>query len=214
MIKINFTALALLSLISLPSIAAEDKPFEITPLIGYRFGGDFEIKSDDGTQGIKAKEDVSYGLLFAWPYDNKRQNELILSHYDTKLSKTNGIFSPTEPDNGDVDAGLAVTYFHVGGNVPVTDGSSPVRISGGLGLTYLSPHDDKLNSETKFSMNLGLNKKFPLSESISFRLGSRLYGTFFNSDSATFCGPDKCGLYVSSSVWVQAEVNAGLTFAF
>lgn len=205
----------LLAFILLPLSAftqAENTPtgIEITPLIGYRMGGDFDVKQDSqaSLSSIQIEDNTSYGLLIAWPFNNKQSGEFLISHYNTNFN------SYSNDDELLSDNGLGVTYYHLGGNVPISGGALPFWLTGGLGLTHLSPDDKELSNETRFSMNIGLNTQFALSEVISLRLGGRVYGTFFNSDSAVFCGSEACKVYISSNLWIQSEVNAGLTFKF
>jgi hypothetical protein len=193
-------------LVTTPSLAKTTSTFEVTPLIGYRFGGDFDVVKDDSASKVKLVEDVSYGLLTAWAYDRTRQGEFLLTHYNTKFSE-NSDFVPSDDE-------LSVTYAHVGGNVKVSQGTFPVYVTGGLGLTHFSPKGAQLDSETRFSMNIGLTSKIPISEQLSFQVGGRVYGTFFNSDSSIFCNQASCLVSISSDIWFQSEVTAGLSFAF
>jgi len=187
--------------------AYEANSFEITPLIGYRFGGDFEANDEASTTSkIKLSEEINYGLLFAWDFDRKRQGEFLINHYNSQFSQA---VDPIASNNN-----IAITYAHIGGNVPISDGYLPVYITGGLGLTHLSPEDSLLDDETRFSMNIGIATKIPVSEHLSFRLGGRVYATFFNSDSTIFCNEETCAISISSDLWIQSEVNAGLTFTF
>jgi len=109
---------------------------------------------------------------------------------------------------------LAITYAHIGGNVPISYGAVPLFITGGFGLTHFSPEDSLLANETRFSMNVGLATKISVTESLSLRFGGRLYATLFNSDSAIFCNEENCAISISSDLWIQSEVNAGVTFTF
>lgn len=197
-----------LLILSFPALADTELPIEITPHIGYRFGGDFD--NTDPVAKIKLREDMSYGLLVAWPFDNKRQGEFLISHYDTSFSQKSDSVTTNLVSNND----LGITYMHLGGNVPVSDGALPMWVSGGLGLTHMSPDDKTLDDETRFSINIGLNTKVELNENLSLHFGGRIYATFFNSESAIFCDTDLCSIYISNDIWVQSEVNAGLTFSF
>ena len=196
----------LLVVTSMPSLAKQELNFEITPLIGYRFGGDFNTSRDKVHNRIELSEETSYGLLTAWSFDRKRQGEFLISHYNTTFSQAD--------DFAASNTGLGITYAHLGGNVSVSDGPVPFYVTGGLGLTHLAPKDEQLSNETRFSVNVGLATKIELSEHISLRVDSRIYATFFNSDSAMFCDVETCAIYISSSMWFQTEVNAGITFRF
>jgi len=180
---------------------------EVTSLVGYRFGDGVDTASNgtDISRRLKLKEETSYGVLFAWGYDKKRQGELLISHYTSQPVKN---LSPVTNNN------LSVTYAHVGGNVPVFDGVTPLFITGGLGFTHFSPENALLNKETHFSLNIGLASKITLSNSISIRVGSRIYATLLNSDSQIFCHVDNCAISISSDLWVQSEINAGITVSF
>ena len=190
--------------LSFASFAAYANNIEITPLLGYRFGGDFETIED--ARDIKLSDKASLGALIAWPFDSQRQGELLLSHYESEFDDAN-ILSTDSTDIG-------VSYLHLGGNVQLHQGVVPFWLSDGIGLTHFSPDGDEYDSETKFSANLGLNSRFPLGENISLRLGARIYGTLFNSDTKLFCNTDTCALTISSELWVQSELNAGITFKF
>ncbi len=180
---------------------------EITPLVGYRFGGDFEAVDETSTTSkIKLSEEINYGLLFAWDFDHKRQGEFLINHYTSQFSQ---IAESIASNNN-----IGITYAHIGGNVPISDGYLPLYITGGLGLTHLSPEDSLLDKETRFSMNVGIATKIPVSEHLSLRFGGRVYATFFNSDSRIFCNEENCAISISSNLWIQSEVNAGLTFTF
>ncbi|QBG36704.1 outer membrane protein [Litorilituus sediminis] len=192
--------------VAMPAIAKEKNEFEITPFIGYRFGGDFDITKDEQVSRVKLTEELSYGLITAWSYDRLRQGELLLSHYNANFSE-NSDFSPSDND-------IAITYAHIGGNVAVSQSSVPLFVTGGLGFTHFSPKESGLDSETRFSMNLGLMTKMPLSENLSVQMSGRLYGTFFNSDSSIFCDDANCLISISSDIWVQTEVTVGLSYAF
>ncbi len=98
--------------------------------------------------------------------------------------------------------------------MPISEGPIPLYLIGGFGLTHLSPKDSQLNNETRFSVNIGLASKISLSENVSLRLDSRMYGTFFNSDSAIFYDVETCAIYISSDIWFQSEVSAGITYRF
>lgn len=191
---------------SIPAIAAQPLNLEITPLIGYRFGGDFNTSRDAVHNKIELSEETSYGLLTSWSVDPKRKGEFLISHYETSFSEADDFIASNTP--------LSITYAHIGGTVPISEGVVPFYATGGLGLVHFSPEDDNLNDETRFSMNVGLASKVYLTENISFRIDGRAYATFFNSESNIFCDIDTCTMYLSSEMWFQTEVSAGIGYRF
>ncbi len=204
--RVIFALVCVIAITSMPSFAKQPLNIEVTSLVGYRFGGDFDTSRDKIHHKIELSDETSYGFLTAWSFDRKRQGEFLISHYNTNFSSSN--------DSSINNTGLGITYAHLGGNVPISDGPVPFYITGGFGLSHLDPKDNQLSNETRFSVNVGLATKIELSERISLRLDSRLYGTFFNSDSAIFCEIETCAIYISSSIWIQSEVSAGITFRF
>jgi len=79
-----------LALVTNQAYAAQESKFEITPLVGYRFGGDFDSNDAELTTTVKLTEDINYGLLFAWNVDRKRQGEVLISHNNTEFSLLGG----------------------------------------------------------------------------------------------------------------------------
>lgn len=178
---------------------------ELTPFVGYRIGGDFE-NIDDAVE-ITLEDANSFGLLTAWRFDNYRQGELLISHYDTQ-------FNLGERSNTIYRSGIAITYLHLGGNIRLSEGTVPLFISGGAGVTHLSPKNNNLDSETQFSANLGLNTRINITEQLRFYVGSRVYATLFDTESEIFCDETECAIYVKSDLWLQTEISAGITFVF
>jgi len=208
-ISMRFVLVSLVSLLlSLPVFANDAPTIEITPLIGYRFGGNFGNITT--ATRVKLAEDVSYGLQIAWPVGTNQQGEVLISHYDTSFIRADDDLPSELMSNNNI----GVTYLHLGGNVPLNDGALPLWLSGGFGASFLAPKDENLADEIRFSMNIGLNTRYNFTENLSFTFGGRVYATFFNSDSALFCDADICNIHISSDLWFQSELNAGLSFAF
>ena len=61
--------------------------FEITPFAGYRMSEDFEQTEPYASTGIDLDNSASYGVVFAWPFDNTRQGELLISHSGASLQQ-------------------------------------------------------------------------------------------------------------------------------
>ncbi|WDE06189.1 hypothetical protein SG34_004460 [Thalassomonas viridans] len=201
--------LSALVLSPLCALAHDDQKLEFTPFVGYRLDGDFEQTDPlTGTETeLSLKDKSSYGFIIAWPYSDQRQGEFLISHYQTDFTSHNPVsFSA----NNKID----VTYMQVGGNVPLTHGLVPLSLSGGLGLTYLAPKSSRFDSESKFSINLGLQTKLPINEQLAFRIDARVFATLFDSDGELFCSEQGCIASVSSDLWLQGEITAGLSVSF
>ena len=129
--RIYILLACILTVITMPTKAKQPLNFEITPLIGYRFGGDFDTSRDAVHSRVELSEETSYGLLAAWSFDRKRQGEFLISHYNSSFSQTDD-FSVGNSD-------LSITYAHLGGNVPIADGAVPIYVAGGFGLNAPCP---------------------------------------------------------------------------
>jgi hypothetical protein len=208
----RFLILLLSLFLTLPTLAAKSGAIEVTPFAGYRLGGDFTIAgdfydmSDPQSLEIEIDEGSSFGVIVAWPYDDKRQGELLFSHYESELIPAS-LLTPYTSD-------LSVSYLHIGGNVPISNTLIPVWFSGGFGVTHFSPDAKELDDETKLSINLGFHSKLQLSEQVAIRLGARVYATLIDAKDAMFCDNNTCEVAISSDMWVQSELSAGLTFTF
>jgi len=198
--------------LALPSLADKSVPIEVTAFAGYRFGGDFDLAGEfyGVTEMQKLEVEIddssSFGMIIAWPFDNNRQGELLLSHYESELIPAS-LLTPYTSD-------LSVTYLHLGGNVPLSNGLVPIYFSGGFGITHFSPDEKQFDDETKLSVNLGFHSRLQINKRIAIRLGARFYATFLDSNSAMFCDDNSCEIAISSDIWVQSELSAGLTYTF
>lgn len=186
---------------------------EITPLLGYRGGGEFIDVSTNKKHTIVSSE--MYGLIIGFPIDYGKVVEVYYSHQSSRLNSVDVTLDATLPSTtSSVDIPLTMDYLHIGGTAPISDDKDlKTFVSGGFGFTYLSPDISGLQSDLRASFSLGIGLKWPISKRIALRLESRLLATLFNSNSALFCNGG-CSLTVNGSLFTQAEVNAGLVFRF
>lgn len=178
----------------------------LTILGGYRMGGDFIYQKDAAQQSIDLENSNALGAIYAWDFDGKRQGELLYSYANSSLeAKDPFVFNNTD---------LGISYLHLGGNVPISSGPIPVKVSGGLGVSYFDPKNSLLDSETHFSFNIGLQSDIPLTDNLALTFGARVYATLFNTDSEILCAESQCAIYVESDLWLQSEFTTGLVFRF
>ena len=196
-------------LISILFFSSNAFAVEITPLFGYRNGGEFVDTDTDKKHTIEGSD--MYGLIIGWPLDKSHDMEIYYSHQSSKLKSVN-VTIPTITSTTDIP--LTVDYLHIGGTAPITD-TGPVLtfVTGGLGFTYLSPDISGLQSDLRASFSIGLGLKYLFTENIALRLETRGLATLFNSNSALFCNGG-CSLSVNGSLFWQAEVFAGIGFKF
>ena len=189
------------------SISTNSYSVEITPILGFRGGGDFTDTTNDSTHTVVASE--IYGLILGFPYERGKSIEVYYSHQSSQL---NSINVEGQPDP--VDIPLTIDYLHFGGTAPISKQKDlETFVSGGLGFTYLSTDFPDTQSDLRASFSLGIGLKWPITDSIALRLETRGLGTLFNSNSTIFCSGG-CAINVSGSLFIQGEVFAGLAFKF
>jgi len=182
---------------------------EITPLLGYRGGGDFVDTDTEKKHTIVASD--MYGLIIGFPYEYKKNIEIYYSHQSSKINSVD-VALPSTANN--VDIPLTMDYLHIGGTAPISEEKNlKTFVSGGIGFTYLSPDLSGLQSDLRASFSIGVGLKWPISERIALRLETRGLATFFNSNTALFCNGG-CSLSVNGSLFFQGEVTAGLAIKF
>lgn len=196
---------ALLALI--PSAALAERGFEITPFAGFRFGGSFE----DNTTGtdFKVGETGSLGLILGLRDTPETHYELFYSFQRTELTG-GGIFG------GAPLFDLDIHYLHLGGTYEFPGERKVVPfISGGLGVTFLIPTGEGLDSSTNFSMSLGGGAKVPVTGRMGLRFEGRGYMTILPDSTEVFCvssGGAACAVRITGDVLWQFELLAGIYF--
>ena len=192
---------------------AEAPRFEVTPFVGGRIGGGFDVVEDE-TTGEETSVDLdnggSFGLdlgLYAHP---NGFYELLYSTQETSLDGGDATVDGTD---------VRIDYLHVGGTAMFPQDQFYVPyVSFTLGATFLEPTRGGYDSETKFSASLGGGFRFPVSEHFQVLLGLRGYLTLINSDTDLFCLSNaeqaSCLVRSSGSTFFQTEGQLGFSLVF
>jgi hypothetical protein len=184
--------------------------FELTPWVGYRGGGDFDLQvTEDETKSIDLDADTSFGIDLGLYRDSNSFYELFYSRQQASVDSHDAALH-----------GLDVTteYLQFGGTI-LFDAETWYRpyLSMTIGATRLDAGGG-YDSETKFSGSLGGGFRFPISERVSGIAGVRAYLTFIGSDTDLFClsvnGELNCLLKSSGSTFTQFEGLLGLSVKF
>ena len=173
---------------------------EISPLLGYRFGGEFHEQTTD--QDVNVDPAGAFGLAVDVEYAPDKMVEVFYSRQSTSIEDT----------SLDID----VEYFQIGGVAEFTQDNYTPYAVGTIGATRFSPDGD-FDSETRFSLTMGGGVKWFFNEHWAARVEGRAYFTVFDSDAQVFCvssGGAACLFRVSGSVVWQIEALAGVTFRF
>ena len=181
---------------------------ELTPMIGYTFGGRFDYEEGEEEETIKISDASSYGFRLGYNLDDYSQIEFMYSRQETEL--TGGNLFPR-----DALFDLDVNYYHIGGTLLWNRGSGlEPYFTGTMGLTHFDPEGPGTDSEARFSMVFGGGVRiFPI-QRIGIYTGARGLITFVNSEIKAYSNSE--GTYVeieADAIW-QFQVYAGLIFAF
>lgn len=194
------------------TVLAEMPSFELTPFIGARMGGGFDVEDDvtGATSSVDLDSGTSYGIDLGLYRNEVGFYELLYSTQETSLDSD-------VPALGDVD--VRVDYLQIGGTAFFDQGQRWLPyLSMTLGAAMLEPKQGNYDSETKFAMSLGGGLRFPLSDHVAATLGLRAYVTFLSSDTDLFCAStgENAGCLVRSSgtTFWQGEGQLGLTVRF
>jgi hypothetical protein len=183
---------------------------ELTPYIGYRMGGQFNLESPpaDTSQSVDLQDGSDWGVDLGIYRDRSSFYELLYSHQSTGLDTS-------DPSLKGVD--VAIEYLQAGGTLLFQDYEHVVPyLSLTLGATRFDAGDG-YGSETKFSGSLGGGIRIPFGDHVGATLGLRGYLTVVNSDTEFFCtgsGSVNCLLRTSGSTFFQGEALVGITAVF
>ncbi len=198
-----------------PAPAAEpgEYRFSVTPLLGYRMGGDFE--SDDTDAEVSLDDDVSFGFIINAPAeaiggDAYTEWELYFSRQSAGIEDAPLDVDPTL----DVD----ISYLLLGGTYVGPGELVRPFLAAGIGAAHLSPDGSGYDSDTVFAFGIGGGAQVFPTERIGLRLEVRALGAVLDSDSSIFCrsGPEgsACLVGANGDVLWQWEVFAGLVARF
>jgi len=190
-------ALALL----LGATPARAQSVQITPFVGYAFGGSVRDTALDESRSFDAALD--YGGSLSFPISQSWRFELLYSRQATKLA--NGL-GPS----------LDVTIERYLGGFQEEKGEGNVRWFGTvwLGATRFVPGLGGYDSPTKFGAGVGLGvKTFPV-KNVGLRFEARGFYTLVKGEGGAFCANGTCLFAFSGTGLWQGDVSAGLILAF
>lgn len=187
------------------------RQWEVSPLIGYTFGGSFE-EEDSGTD-LDINESPSVALAIDMEYEPDSQIEFYYSRQSTELEVDGDFLTGTSDDTlFDLD----VHYLQIGGTYmwqEKVNGFQPY-VAGGLGITHFDPRDSSYDPATRPSLSLGLGARYWLTDHVGIRAEGRGFATLFNGGGSAFSNTEGLTIIVNSNVIGQFVVSTGLFFDF
>jgi hypothetical protein len=181
--------------------------YEVTPLLGYRMGGTFDI--NESAEDGDVSEHFSFGLALNYHVDRFSSYELFYSRQPTHISLGE------QPGNLDLD----VEYLLIGGSVVIEETSAlQPYVLGLAGVSRFSLDAPDAHDETTLALSLGVGVRLHFREQTDVRLEARGYMAFVDSNSSTFCRADATGsgclFRGSGATFTQFELLAGFAWSF
>jgi len=202
------------ALLVIAPAAARGQTVEITPVVGYRFGGSFTAGTSTGPQGdfgtYEVDDAASFGVQLGFRVSRDGEIELLYSRQDTRVA-TGSLFTGTPVFD------LVLESWHAGGNYLFKEEDARVRpyIGMGLGITRLLPGPAGLGEETRFSASFAAGAKVWLGRHIGLRFEARGFFTFLGGSRETFCHTaEGCLIHAEGSDISQGEARAGVVLRF
>ncbi len=201
----RFLPLLLPALLASP--LAAQSGVEITPTVGYRFGG--TVGSETGQFSVDPN--VDWGATLGYRVKRDGLVELVYSRQSTPIQ-----FHPDGGASVTVGDG-SIEYFQLGGalefgNDEVTKPYFALTVGG----TRFAAENSAVGDEWRFSFGAALGLKFYLSQHVGLRTQARLWMSTLSSDTNFWCTlPGGCVIVASNGVFfTQGEVSGGVMFVF
>ena len=190
----------ILSVLSLATAApVEAQRIEITPFVGYQFGGELDEIGDETTTH-KLDQGTTWGLMLDFGITDLDQVEIYYSTQGTDLNR--GVESAV---------GVTIEHFQIG----AIHQYAPNRpVNPYIGLTLgASRFEIGGDSDTRFSGAVTGGVKMVVSDHLGFRFDGRIFGISTGSNPIT-CSDELCIGYPDISIIWQYTVNAGVIIHF
>jgi hypothetical protein len=184
--------------------SASAQTVEVSPLVGYRFGGDFFERVTnqpvdlDGAQAVGGVVNVAMhdGLWF----------EGLYSHQEARVDV------PGNPLGPSTRWRITVDHWLAGGLQEFGQGRARPFLTGMLGLTRYGAQGD---NEIRFVISAGGGAKLRPTRHFGARVDGRVFATFADIDGRTIvCSPGFCLVSLSADVVWQAEFSGAVVIAF
>jgi hypothetical protein len=189
----------------------EIQGFEITPFIGGRFGGTFEIQPEGAAEGRASLGDAfSFGVSAGVRFDDLSLIEFRWTRAKSPLEFDIGVNPLTAP-LGDV----TLNQFH--GDFTREFALEEVRglrpfLMASVGATHVGAANDGF---TRFSFGLGTGLKLFLNSRLGVRVEARWLPIWVDPEVKRFaCGGGGCLVVLSGRLTQQFEVSVGPVFHF
>ena len=180
-----------------------DNAFELTPFVGYTYGGRLFADQTGLSENVRAESNPNFGGNFAIPIGWEGfKLELMVNRQATHLTAGGGLFSPSNRI-----ADFDVTYYHAGLIIPFAQSRSVTPyVVASAGVATLDPDIPGTTAENRFSASGGLGVKIPFNRNAGLRLEARGFYTTLPNDHVYY--------NYTYRDFYQGQTNAGVYFRF
>ena len=211
MIAFALTLPILLTVAPACAQSLEIQGFEVTPFIGGRFGGTFEIQPE-GAAEVRAslKDSTSYGVAAGVRFDDLSVIEFRWTRTKSALQFDTGI-NPLAAPLGDVTLNQFHGDFTRELALEEVKGLRPFLMAS-VGATHLGAANDGF---TRFSFGLGTGLKYFINSRLGIRVEAQWLPIWVEPEVSGFaCGFGGCIAVLSGRLTQQFEVSVGPVFHF
>lgn len=194
-------ALAIVAL-TVPSIAAAERPPELAVYLGARTGANLDATSSVGPEA-EADAGLSWGVSVGWWVRPDAWFEVLFDRQTLEFAPTPGSSIERFEMNSD--------FLQFGGAYePPREGLRPY-VTVALGLSRYGADPGSVSDSTGLSASIAGGFKVPMGRKALFRLEARGWAAFTSSSAAVSCGPG-CSFAFSGEGWWQLGLRAGFAF--
>jgi parvulin-like peptidyl-prolyl isomerase len=195
--------------------ASRDPVLEITPTIGWRFGGITSSSASSTVDKIGVKDSLSWGLALEYKITSWGSLEVLWSHQNTSLTAT---FRDAGAGYDERLSHLNLDTLQIGGMWMSGDPDSRARLYLDflVGATRLTPSPD-FQTLTRLSASVGAGVKYYFADHFGLRLGARWMPVYLNASNSgdSSCSPlFGCYSYYETKYLTQGDAYGGLILRF
>lgn len=186
------------------SIFSSAQQLEITPFVGYMWGGDLRVYTGE----VRGSDGMNYGLALDYRVAGSTQLEGFWFLQSGKMVFKE--YGQWEDEEYLFDVNTNFIQFGVLQEFGQGQTFRPFGTLG-LGTTIFNPKDIDYESSWRFSISLGLGAKIYFTDRIGFRLQGRFLMPMYASGSGVWCATGGCSYGVAATTVVaQADVTGGI----
>lgn len=195
--------------------ASRDPVIEITPTVGWRWGGTTSESVTSYIEKIGVPNSLSWGLTIEYVITPWGSLEALWSHQNTTLTAQ---FTAGTIGYDDKLSHLNVDTFQIGGMWMSGDASNKARLYFDVlfGATVLTPSPG-FNSIWRFSASVGGGIKYYFADHFGLRAGARWMPVYINSSASggSTCDPVYgCYTWYGTNYLNQGDAYGGLILRF